>query len=159
MANYLGSSLHTRTSLYLKGNVTYLERLRMFMICEANQGLRAIQSRNHHINLGSHQLEMETGLCRQEATSPSTLMALLTIMMASCRDRSVSSMNCSAPPRRMMVQVFALGQPVKKLYLYPGPKHTCELSAANLLCSDLTKPSQHSAATFLFLTKVPQSHI
>ena len=46
-----------------------------------------------------------------------TLIALLTIMMASCRDRSVSSMNCSAPPRRITVQVFAFGQPVKKLYL------------------------------------------
>lgn len=49
-----------------------------------------------------------------------TLMALLTIMMASCRERSVSSMNCSAPPRRMMVHVLALGQPVKKLYLPEG---------------------------------------
>lgn len=58
---------------------------------------------------------------------PSTLMALLTIMMASCRDRSVSSINCSAPPRRMIVQVLALGQPVKKLYLHPGSNHTCEL--------------------------------
>ena len=28
----------------------------------------------------------------------------LTIMMASWRDLSVSSMNCSAPPRRMIVQ-------------------------------------------------------
>lgn len=46
-----------------------------------------------------------------------TLIALLTIMMASWRDRSVSSMNCSAPPRRIIVQVFAFGQPVKKLYL------------------------------------------
>lgn len=44
-------------------------------------------------------------------------MALRTIMMASCSDRSVSSVNCSAPPLRMMVHVFAFGQPLKKLYL------------------------------------------
>lgn len=44
-------------------------------------------------------------------------MALLTIMMASWRDLSVSSMNCSAPPLRIMVQVLAWGQPVNKLYL------------------------------------------
>lgn len=37
--------------------------------------------------------------------------------MASWSDRSVSSMNCSAPPRRMNVQVLASGHPVKKLYL------------------------------------------
>ncbi len=48
---------------------------------------------------------------------PLTLMALRTIMMASCSDRSVSSVNCSAPPLRMMVHVFAFGQPLKKLYL------------------------------------------
>lgn len=60
MADYLGSSLHTRTSLNLKGNMTYFERLRIFMICEANQGLNATQGRNHHANLGSHQLRMET---------------------------------------------------------------------------------------------------
>lgn len=44
-------------------------------------------------------------------------MALRTIMMASCSERSVSSVNCSAPPLRMMVHVFAFGQPLKKLYL------------------------------------------
>ncbi len=44
-------------------------------------------------------------------------MALRTIMMASCSERSVSSMNCSAPPRRIIVHVRAFGQPVKKLYL------------------------------------------
>lgn len=48
---------------------------------------------------------------------PPTLMALRTIMMASCSDRSVSSVNCSAPPLRMMVHVCAFGQPLKKLYL------------------------------------------
>lgn len=46
-----------------------------------------------------------------------TLMALRTIIMASCSDRSVSSINCSAPPLRIMVHVLALGQPLKKLYL------------------------------------------
>lgn len=44
-------------------------------------------------------------------------MALRTIMMASCSDRSVSSVNCSAPPLRMMVHVLAFGHPLKKLYL------------------------------------------
>lgn len=52
-----------------------------------------------------------------------TLMALRTIMMASCRDRSVSSMNCSAPPRRIIVHVLAFGQPVKRLYL-PRAQHS-----------------------------------
>lgn len=52
-----------------------------------------------------------------------TLMALRTIMMASCRDRSVSSMNCSAPPRRIIVHVLAFGQPVKRLYL-PRARHS-----------------------------------
>lgn len=57
------------------------------------------------------------------------------------------------------MQVLALGQPVKKLYLHPGSNHTCEiLRAATLLCSDLTNSSQNSAAALLFLTKVLQSH-
>lgn len=47
-----------------------------------------------------------------------TLMALRTIMIASCSDRSVSSVNCSAPPLKMMVHVLAFGQPLKKLYLH-----------------------------------------
>ena len=51
------------------------------------------------------------------ATTASFLIALLTIIIASCNDLSVSSMNCSAPPRRMMVQVLAWGHPVNKLYL------------------------------------------
>lgn len=56
--------------------------------------------------------------CVSEALCKSqTLMDLLTIMMASWRERSVSSMNCSAPPRRIIVQVLAFRQPVKKLYL------------------------------------------
>ncbi len=38
-------------------------------------------------------------------------------MIASCRDLSVSSMNCSAPPRRINVHVFALAQPVNRLNL------------------------------------------
>ncbi|KAF3836929.1 hypothetical protein F7725_004393, partial [Dissostichus mawsoni] len=58
-----------------------------------------------------------------------TLMALRTIMMASCSDRSVSSVNCSAPPLRMMVQVFALGQPLRKLYLQKQTGWNRSLSA------------------------------
>ena len=38
-------------------------------------------------------------------------------MMASCKDRSVSSMNCSEPPLRISVQVLAWWQPVNTLYL------------------------------------------
>jgi hypothetical protein len=34
-----------------------------------------------------------------------------TIMMASCSERSASSMNCSLPPRSTMVAVRADGQP------------------------------------------------
>lgn len=79
-----------------------------------------------------------------------TLIALLTIMMASCRDRSVSSMNCSAPPRRIIVQVFAFGQPVKKLYL---PTHDIRrakameirLSTAGTLHGDTEIPSKPDA--------------
>ena len=36
----------------------------------------------------------------------SKIIFYLTIMIASCRDLSVSSMNCSAPPLRMIVQLF-----------------------------------------------------
>merc|ERR1719415_312973 len=39
--------------------------------------------------------------------------------MASCSDLSVSAMNCSAPPRRMMVHVLLLGTPLKKLNRSP----------------------------------------
>lgn len=38
-------------------------------------------------------------------------------MMASCRDLSVSSINCSDPPLIIMVQVLASEQPVNKLNL------------------------------------------
>ena len=44
---------------------------------------------------------------------------LRTIIMASCRDLSVSSINCSAPPRKIIVQVLVFGTPVKKLNLSP----------------------------------------
>ena len=44
-------------------------------------------------------------------------MARLTIMMASCKLRSASSMNCSEPPLSTMVAVRALGQPLNRLYL------------------------------------------
>ena len=79
-----------------------------------------------------------------------TLIALLTIMMASCRERSVSSMNCSAPPRRIIVQVFAFGQPVKKLYL---PRAQCKkgygdgeaVLLLNGFCTDTTVWEQRSS--------------
>lgn len=47
------------------------------------------------------------------ATTASFLMVRLTIMMASCNDRSVSSRNCSAPPLRISVHVFAAGHPAR----------------------------------------------
>ena len=87
-----------------------------------------------------------TSIAPPPATTASFLMARRTIIIASCKDRSVSSMNCakinvfkkttpeinthcnciqtyaqahtcSAPPRMMIVHERALGQPVKKLYL------------------------------------------
>ena len=51
------------------------------------------------------------------ATTAELLSARRTIMMASCRERSASSMNWSLPPRSTMVAVRALGQPVNRLYL------------------------------------------
>mmetsp|Transcript_45718 Transcript_45718/g.74573 ORF Transcript_45718/g.74573 Transcript_45718/m.74573 type:complete len:229 (+) Transcript_45718:458-1144(+) len=44
------------------------------------------------------------------------LRALLTTMIASCRERSASSINCSAPPLRITVADLASGHPVKRLY-------------------------------------------
>merc|ERR1719494_1443457 len=48
-------------------------------------------------------LESSMSMAPPPATTESFCIARLTIMMASCRDRSVSSMNCSAPPRRIIV--------------------------------------------------------
>lgn len=46
-----------------------------------------------------------------------TFKARRTIIIASWRERSVSSINCSAPPLNISVTVLALGQPRNKLYL------------------------------------------
>lgn len=79
------------------------------------------------------------------ATTASFFMALLTIMMASWRDLSVSSMNCSAPPLRIMVQVLAWGQPVNKLYLkkriraYDTYNTTMAESGAIICCIQYSK--------------------
>ena len=58
-----------------------------------------------------------------QAPPPATiflfLIARLTIIIASCRLRSTSAMNCSAPPLSTRVHVFALGQPSKKLKRSP----------------------------------------
>lgn len=112
------------------------------MMREADQGLDAAQGRTLMLTQGLTSLGGRMG-CQTGSHQPSTLMALLTIMMASCRDRSVSSINCSAPPRRMMVQVLALGQPVKKLYLCPGSNHTVQVLSSCPLpaCWALTSPS------------------
>mmetsp|Transcript_1948 Transcript_1948/g.5637 ORF Transcript_1948/g.5637 Transcript_1948/m.5637 type:complete len:205 (+) Transcript_1948:108-722(+) len=48
-------------------------------------------------------------------TTSACLTARRTMQMASCSERSDSSMNCSAPPRSTMVHVVVLGQPVKRL--------------------------------------------
>mmetsp|Transcript_18697 Transcript_18697/g.20876 ORF Transcript_18697/g.20876 Transcript_18697/m.20876 type:complete len:210 (-) Transcript_18697:45-674(-) len=53
------------------------------------------------------------------ATIEECLRALLTTMMASWIDLSISAMNCSPPPRRMIVAVVALEQPLKKLKRSP----------------------------------------
>ena len=49
------------------------------------------------------------------ATTEAFLSARRTIMIASCSERSASSMNCSLPPRSTMVAVRALGQPLNRL--------------------------------------------
>ena len=48
-------------------------------------------------------------------TTCACLRARRTMQMASCRERSASSMNCSDPPRKTSVAVLAPGQPVKRL--------------------------------------------
>ena len=104
-------------------------------------------SRRSYSCASSHQQRQSS---REVSPPVLALMALLTIMMASCRDRSVSSMNCSAPPRRIMVHVFAFGQPVKKLYLpmAQGKKGYGDGGAAlqlKRLCTDTTVPEQRSS--------------
>lgn len=61
--------------------------------------------------------------CTSQAPPPATIFrfrtARLTIIMASCRLRSTSAINCSAPPRKTSVHVFAAGHPSKKLNRSP----------------------------------------
>ena len=52
-------------------------------------------------------------------------------MIASCSERSVSSINCSAPPRKINVTVLAFGQPLNKLYL--KTKITNKLNLSTIL--------------------------
>lgn len=72
-----------------------------------------------------HRCERELELKRvtSHAPPPATmlwfLIALLTIMIASCRLLSTSAMNCSAPPLNTSVQVLAAGQSSKKLNRSP----------------------------------------
>ena len=63
--------------------------------------------------------ESSISMAPPPATTASFFIARLTIMIASCNDRSVSSMNCSAPPRRIRVQVLLFGTPEKTLYRSP----------------------------------------
>ena len=53
------------------------------------------------------------------ATTFRFLIALFTIMIASCRLLSTSAMNCSAPPLKTSVHVLAAGHPSKKLKRSP----------------------------------------
>mmetsp|Transcript_12085 Transcript_12085/g.21865 ORF Transcript_12085/g.21865 Transcript_12085/m.21865 type:complete len:217 (-) Transcript_12085:1080-1730(-) len=62
-------------------------------------------------------LDSSISIAPPPATAVGYLIARRAIMMLSCKLRSVSSMNCSEPPRTIMVAVFALGQPVNKLNL------------------------------------------
>ena len=61
-------------------------------------------------------------------TTDAFFTARRTIMIASCKDRSASSMNCSDPPLKTMVAVLALGHPVKRLY---RSAPTCHRQACN----------------------------
>ena len=75
--------------------------------------------REFHLNSSTASNDLKEnflfGNCTRSDLTLSDLLARRTIIIASWRDRSVSSKNCSAPPRRSMVQVLALGQPSKKL--------------------------------------------
>ena len=62
-------------------------------------------------------LEISMSMAPPPATTAELFSARRTIMMASCSERSASSMNWSLPPRRTMVAVRALGQPLNRLYL------------------------------------------
>ena len=69
-------------------------------------------------------LEISMSMAPPPATTAELFSARRTIMMASCSERSASSMNWSLPPRRTMVAVRALGQPLNRLYLSaPTCKH------------------------------------
>mmetsp|Transcript_22321 Transcript_22321/g.32501 ORF Transcript_22321/g.32501 Transcript_22321/m.32501 type:complete len:283 (-) Transcript_22321:441-1289(-) len=61
--------------------------------------------------------ESSSSIAPPPATMDRLARVRLTIMMASCTERSVSSRNCSPPPRNTMVAVFAFRHPLKKLYL------------------------------------------
>ncbi|SGY78714.1 BQ5605_C008g04922 [Microbotryum silenes-dioicae] len=65
-----------------------------------------------------HGLQL-TSVAPPPATTWLFLIALLTIMMASCKLLSTSEMNCSAPPLNNNVHVWALTQPSKRLNLSP----------------------------------------
>lgn len=61
--------------------------------------------------------EISMSIAPPPATTAAFLMARRTIMMASCRERSASSMNWSLPPRSTIVAVRALGHPLNRLNL------------------------------------------
>ena len=69
---------------------------------------------NHHARLTYLLISMS--MAPPPGTTDAFFTALRTIMMASCKERSASSMNCSDPPLKTMVAVLALGHPVNRLY-------------------------------------------
>ena len=77
----------------------------------------------HGVGLRAQDEREGIGEGTSHAPPPATMlrfrMARLTIIMASWRLRSTSAMNCSAPPLRTRVHVFAAGHPSKKLNLSP----------------------------------------
>ena len=89
----------------------------------------------HHLfrgqTLGSFLTSLDTDLLSSMSMAPPPattcvfFLALLTIMMASWRDLSASSMKASLPPLSTIVAVLALGQPVKRLYL-SAPTCVCK---------------------------------
>lgn len=90
--------------------------------------------------------ESSISMAPPPATTDWALMARLTIIMASLRERSASSMYWSAPPLRMMVQDLVPGQPVKMLYLSAptwlssNRPHFPKTSSVNPFTVDYTTP-------------------
>ena len=115
-----------------------------------------------------------------QAPPPATMLlfriARFTIIIASCKLRSTSAMNCSAPPLRTKVHVLAAGHPSKKLNLSPPicrssncsqvprccdcmsehvddilPPHACTTRSRS---SELTRPAQKTSRSAKYLLTI-----